>query len=784
MGKVLILAEKPSLAKKIAEALDSKMRKKGAFFENEDVIVAHLVGHVLEAKIPKYEWDMEQLPNDYSNLELQVKSDKKSLVSDLIKAINREDVVEITSAGDPDAEGSLLVKELIDYSKITETKNIKLSRMWILSYDKKAISDCFKERYSLEEDAPWYNAAFARTHVDLYVGFNLSPSFTLKEGKSLSIGRVMTPTTNLVRKRELEIENFVSKQYFLIAGTFNKEGLKFDTKYLCSENNNTEKIPAEHISKVRDEKLTDKEFSVSENQTKPKKTNPDYLPNLNDILKSMSKKYKMKAKNVTTDMQFLYENQFCSYPRSEQKFLPPDMADVFEDIFNSYNSTNEFSDMNATFNSTNKRIFDASQSAPHYAITPLAKSEANIESLSVSQRKIFDFIKGQFMMAFMPSYEYEETIILLENKVGAKFKISGKVEKVKGFKKYQASKTKPTKKDKNEVVLPSVSVGEKLELKGFKETEKWTEPPKLLTEGELLSYMENINKIYISETEEEDYVETDEEIFKEKFSLGTPATRSPLLEKLYKDKDKQGKPIIPFLILNKENRIVTTSKARSALEAANKYINIEMTAKFEKQMSLITTGKGDYKEFIADIESFVNDIVEQNKIGYVPKPKAEKAGKDCPQCGKELLKRKTADNREFLNCSGYPSCKYSEWPQDKAGRECPKCNSDLINRKMKDGRKYIACSGYPDCKYVEWPKDKVGRECPKCNSDLINRKMKDGRSFIACDKEDCKYVEWPQETTGEKCPKCDKDLIWRKKKDGSKFTSCSGYPSCDYVDWG
>jgi len=784
MGKVLILAEKPSLAKKIAEALDSKMRKKGAFFENENVIVAHLVGHVLEAKIPKYNWNMEELPNDYSNLELQVKSDKKSLVSDLIKAIKREDVVEITSAGDPDAEGSLLVKELIDYSKITDIKDIKLSRMWILSYDKKAILDCFKERYDLIKDAPWYNAAFARTHVDLYVGYNLSPSFSLKEGKSLSIGRVMTPTTNLVRKRELEIENFVSKQYFLIVGSFSKENLKFDTKYLCSENNNTEKIPGEHINKVREDKLIDKNFNVSENQTKPKKTNPDFLPNLNDVLKIMSKKFKMKAKKVTEDMQFLYENQFCSYPRSEQKFLPPDMADVFEDIFNSYNKFPEFNDMDATFNATNKRIFDATQSAPHYAITPLIKSESNIEGLSISQKKIFDFIKGQFMMAFMPAYEYEETVILLENEVGAKFKISGKVEKIKGFKKYQDSKTKATKKDKKEVVLPSVSVGEKLELETFKETEKWTEPPKLLTEGELLSYMENINKIYISETEEEDYVETDEEIFKEKFSLGTPATRGPTLEKLYRDKDFSGKTIIPFLILNKDNRIETTSKARSALEAANQYINIEMTAKFEKQMSLITTGKGDYKTFISDIETFVNDIVEQNKIGYVPKAKAEKAGKDCPKCGKDLLKRKTKEGKDFINCSGWPDCKYVEWPQDKAGRDCPKCKSDLVNRTLKDGRKVISCSSYPDCKYIEWPKDKAGRECPKCKSDLLNRKMKDGRSFVACEKEDCKYVEWPQDKTGEKCPKCEKDLIWRKKKDGSKFTSCSGYPSCDYVDWG
>jgi DNA topoisomerase-3 len=778
MGKKLILAEKPSLAKTIALALDKNIKKKGPFYENDSVIVANLVGHVLKLKIPRVPWDMDNLPYDYDNLEHIPIDDKKKLVADLVKSMEREDIDEIVSAGDPDTEGSLLVQELIDYAEIPKKRShLKLTRMWILSYDISAIKSSFDERFDLEKDKPWSEAASVRGYSDLYVGYNLSPFFSLLKNKKFSIGRVKTPTLALIRNRELEIDRFEPVQYFLVTGDFSKNNLPFTTKYLCSENNNTEKIPTEHIEKVKGEKLANTKFKVSENQTKPKKTNPDYLPNLNDVLKAMSKKYKMKAKKVTDDMQFLYENQFCSYPRSEQKFLPPDMENVFEDIFNNYNKTPDFEPFEASFDVSNKRIFDKDKSNPHYAITPLSKSASAIEGLSPSQRKVFDFILGQYMMAFMPAYEYDETVILLENGDGAKFKISGKAEKIKGFKAYQASISKQSKKKKEEAVLPVVAVGDELDLLKYKTEEKWTEPPKLLTEGELLGYMENIHKIYIAEKEdEEEEVETDEEIFKEKFSLGTPATRGPIVTQMFDNE---------IILLNKDNRVETTMLGKETYDAVNPFVSIDMTAEFEQRMNKIKFGEEKASDFLSDIKNTINDIIKNNKAGYVPKAKAEKAGKDCPSCGKELLKRKMKDGKEFLNCSGYPDCKYVEWPQDKAGRDCPKCSSDLINRTTKDGKKFIACSGYPDCKYVEWPQDKTGKQCPKCSSDLINRTTKDGKKFVSCSGyPDCKYVEWPQDKTGEKCPKCEEDLIWRKKKDGGKFTSCSGYPKCDYVDWG
>ena len=255
MGKKLIIAEKSSLAEKIAKAIDSKIKKRGLYYENDEVVITNVVGHVLESAIPDNgKWDIDNLPYQFDNLPLRVKTidlakskDKakaksmnanmKKLVENLLNAMSRPDIDEIVSAGDPDAEGSLLIQELYDYSKIgKKRKDLTFSRMWILSYDKEAIRKSYTERYDQKKDKPWSDAARARSYADLYVGYNFSPLFSILNGKygkdSFSIGRVMTPTLNLVRKRELDIENFISTQYFLILVSFLLSTISFFL-FLC-----------------------------------------------------------------------------------------------------------------------------------------------------------------------------------------------------------------------------------------------------------------------------------------------------------------------------------------------------------------------------------------------------------------------------------------------------------------------------------------------------------------------------------------------------------------------
>jgi len=763
--KILILAEKPSLAKKIASALDKKIKKnKYGFFENDEVIVANLVGHVLRKKIPKTYWKIENLPFNFDNLELEKIPGKEKIVSALISNINRDDIGEICSAGDPDEEGSLLVKEILDYSNVFKNrKELEFSRMWILSYNPSSIKKSFEERYDLEKDKPWSDAAEARGFADLYVGYNFSALFSLISNKQYAIGRVMTPTINLVRKREMEIENFVSEQYFIINGTFGFKDDKFEAKYTCSQNKKLEKIPSKYIKEV-EKNLEEKEFVVKENKTIPKKIYPDYLPNGALLLKEMSKRFKLKAAKVTEDLQFLYENDFCSYPRSEERFLPPDMKDIFNDIYLHYLNDEEFSKYGNHFDPKNKRVFDADKSHPHYAITPLIKSKEEIEQLSSSQFKIFNFIREQFMLIFMKPYLYDETSILLENNKGSVFRIIGKIEREKGFKEYLYDRN--TSKDKKEVILPDINKGDTVILNKFKKEEKWMKPPKLLKESDLVNYMENINKVYINELEYEEKEKDDSEIFKEKFSLGTPATRSGIIEKNYKKE----------FIKNTKEGLITNEVAKQLLIDTGKYISIEMTANFEKNMAKIVTEDMTATDFKKDITNYVNDVINKNKDKYIPKQKAVETGELCPKCNSPLVKTKTKNGEDITYCSSYPDCKFVKFKE--VGKNCPQCNSPLVERRSKTGNIFIACSNYPDCKYIENNYKKTGELCPKCNHDLVEKTNKNGNKFVACSNyPDCKYIKSNFEKSDKKCEKCGKDMIVRSGKNG-KFLACSGYPDC------
>ena len=631
----LILAEKPSLAKEIAfSILENPTKNKSGFWQGEDIIVAHLVGHVLEYVFPKEKWTIDNLPLNLDLNNLAPKKDKKSLVKTLVYTINSNNITEIISAGDADQEGSLLIYEILLYAGVFQT-NKKLTRMWILAMDKKTIQKAFQNRFDYKKDKPFILAGQTRTYADAYVGINLTQLFTLKFSPKgiLSVGRVQTPTLQLVRKREKEIENFVPRDYATIKGVFD-ERIEGEYFYLFEKKKATQIFDTGQLAKVENT-LTDKSFLVKDKMIIEKKTKPDYLPNLNDILKNISKRYKIKAKKITADIQVLYENKLISYPRSESKFLPTSMAKDIQNILNQLSGNHS-----VIFNTGNKRIFDDSKVEAHFAIIPLKPIEN--EQLTEDQKKIFTYIKDKFIMAFMADYIYEQTNIILENSHGTTFEIKGRKEKKKGFRAYPSNLNTPIE----DVILPEIIKGNTLNLTDYKIKKDTTKPPKLLTEAELLAQMENIFTIYKKE-----YEETHLNALQDKFSLGTPATRGGIIETLFKRE---------YMTSDNKGYLTTTEKGRSLLTIVKNNIGIQLTAEFENKLEKIRNAKYNNIAFKTEIKQFTDTLIQQYKEHPdIEKPTSDvvPTGENCPECGSPLVRRK-GKYGFFTSCSNYPQCKY------------------------------------------------------------------------------------------------------------------------------
>lgn len=738
MPKTLILTEKPSLGKKVAAALGIKKKNKNNNFEENDIIIASLVGHVIEAKYPKNSWSLANLPLKFDNIKMVPSKGKKDLVNNIKKEVSRKDVTEIVNCGDADAEGSLLVYELLEYFKLVKTsskfetidKTKTFTRMWVLAEDKKTIKSAYDNRFSQEKDMKFVNTAKSRGEADVQIGFNFSQLYTLKKGefgKTLNIGRVMTPTLNIVRTRELEIEAFIPEEFWNVKGSFeNKESVKIssDCFVLNDENKQTTALKKEKYEGVKPLIKKGDEYVVDNTSSKLNTKKPDYLPNLNDILKAMGRMHKMSSKKTTEVMQKLYESQFCTYPRSEIKHLPVSMKEDIQKTLDTYEGLykTELNGEPVKLNINNKRVFDDTKVESHFAIIPMIKTQTQIDKLSPEETNVFKYIVSKFLMVFMPDYKYDSSIIILK-KGEVSFKTTGQIEKQKGFKAFDCISNRSQKGD---VVLPDLKKGDTLILKDVKTKKDATKPPATLTEPTLLEIMGDVHKLYKKQAEEG--IEEGEEVQLEhdgNFSLGTSATRSGILEKLFN---------IKFLE-KKGQKIFTSDLGKELLVTAAGAIDISMTAKFEEEMANITADKREPETFIQNIKDYVSEIIEKERPHIKQQSTSEKKETDlkCPLCSSMLTENHRgyrcsasgkfdSKKKKFEGC-GFGIIKFQKpinYTLTKEDVERLLSNETIL---VKENKIELDISS-PFFTKITYPNrsssyEDLGLNCPKCNGDII-----------------------------------------------------------------
>lgn len=684
--KKVIIAEKPSVAKNIADAYNIKIRKDG-YFEGDDYLVTWSFGHLFQLFDAKdYDenmkgWRMDKFPFIPEEFKYKVKCDNVNRsVTDkgaekqinIIKTlIDRDDVDGVISATDQDREGELISLEVFMYLNQNKPIYRLLLNEWTPDEVRKGMNN-LKENIEMKS---LQDAGISRQWADWIIGINLTSVATLryggtgKERKMINIGRVLLPTLKIIYDRDKEIENFKASTYYKLLATFKtKNNEEFEGTYY-NENNN-EKFEDKKVVEELKKHLKDKEGEIIEKQVEKKREYAPLLFNLSNLQGYITSKYKgWTSDKVLKVAQGLYEKKFITYPRTGSVALDESLKDKTKKVLEvaknglSYEEQIKFVD--------NKRIFDNSKVESHSAITP---TYIRPTGLSKDEEIVYNSIKNRFIMQFMPIAEFEETKLTVkihDEKFKGIFAAKGRVQIVEGWRVVEKIETKDT-------ILPFVNGKEIVQVVDGKVNTVTKKPPKLHNEKTLLRVMETCGKSF---KDEEDSPEMMQAILSG-FSIGTPATRAETIKKL---KDTG-------YIKSKGKSLTCTDLGRTLVEIfpVKELLDLQYTGRLEKTLSDIEKGKFKKDDFLSMIKAFTVEAVEDIKKDTamlknfkVELPEGTESIGKCPVCGNDII-----EGEKGFGCTNWKNgCKYTIWKNDKFIESMgKKVTKEMVKLLLKNGK--------------------------------------------------------------------------------------------------
>ena len=684
--KKVIIAEKPSVAKNIADAYNIKIRKDG-YFEGDDYLVTWAFGHLFQLFDAKdYDenmkgWRMDKFPFIPEEFKYKVKCDNVNRsVTDkgaekqinIIKTlIERDDVDGVISATDQDREGELILLEVFMYLNQNKPIYRLLLNEWTPDEVRKGMNN-LKENIEMKS---LQDAGISRQWADWIIGINLTSVATLryggtgKERKMINIGRVLLPTLKIIYDRDKEIENFKASTYYKLLATFKtKNNEEFEGTYY--DENNNEKFEDKKVVEELKKHLKDKEGEIIEKQVEKKREYAPLLFNLSNLQGYITSKYKgWTSDKVLKVAQGLYEKKFITYPRTGSVALDESLKDKTKKVLEvaknglSYEEQIKFVD--------NKRIFDNSKVESHSAITP---TYIRPTGLSKDEEIVYNAIKNRFIMQFMPIAEFEETKLTVkihDEKFKGIFAAKGRVQIVEGWRVVEKIETKDT-------ILPFVNGKEIVQVVDGKVNTVTKKPPKLHNEKTLLRVMETCGKSF---KDEEDSPEMMQAILSG-FSIGTPATRAETIKKL---KDTG-------YIKSKGKSLTCTDLGKTLVEIfpVKELLDLQYTGRLEKTLSDIEKGKFKKDDFLSMIKAFTVEAVEDIKKDTamlknfkVELPEGTESIGKCPVCGNDII-----EGEKGFGCTNWKNgCKYTIWKNDKFIESMgKKVTKEMVKLLLKNGK--------------------------------------------------------------------------------------------------
>lgn len=645
--KSLILAEKPSVARDIAEAMNIKGKRNG-YIENEKYVFTWALGHLVTNAQPKHydkaykEWKLEDLPIIPKRMQTVVIGKTSKQFKTVKSLILDKKVKEVIIATDAGREGELVARLILD--KVHNKKPIK--RLWISSVTKKAIQEGFKKLKDGREFQHLYEAALARSEADWIVGINATRALTTKYDAQLSLGRVQTPTIQLVNARQQEINHFKAKKYYTLSTEIG--GLTFQLS------TNKQHMTKEDATQIANE-IKHVEGNVDSVEKKVKKSHPKPLYNLTDLQQEAYQRYKMGPKETLNTIQNLYErHKVLTYPRTDSNYLTDDMVDTIKERLYALLATDYKSQVKSLLGqsySSKMRIFKNHKVSDHHAIIP-TEVRPDMQSLSNRESKIYMMVAERFLESLMAPHEYEAVRVNVT--VGQHiFAFNEKVTRQLGYKALKMNNDNVVKK-------VAFQKGEKYHLQSLKVNEHETTPPDYFNEGSLLKAMENPQN-YI-QLKEKKHANT----LRQTGGIGTVATRADIIEKLFNLN----------AIESRDGKIKVTSKGKQILDLAPQELTSPLlTAEWEEKLLLIEKGRYNSRHFIDEMKAFTQSIVNTIKNSEQKYKHDNLTTTECPTCGKFMIKVKTK-NGQMLVCQD-PTCKTKKNVQRKTNARCPNCKKKM-----------------------------------------------------------------------------------------------------------
>lgn len=634
---ILIIAEKPSLARNIAAGI-GKMQRADGFLYDQNYIITWAFGHLFSlADIEDYSpssegrWTLQNIPCFPEKFEYKLKRDKNGVVDTGVKKqfetiktlLSRDDVDTVVNAGDSDREGEIIVRICIDKA---DCKNKAFKRLWLPDQTPQTVRFALSDMKDESEYDNLANEGYARTFMDWLYGVNLTRYATLKTGTLLRVGRVIVPIVKAIYDRDIAIRNFKPDIYYAITS-------KAKTKGEEIELTSTKKFEKNDLKKAEElcEKYNAQEATVIDKKTKKDSLKAGKLYSLTKLQNFLGKKYKMPMEESLKILQGLYEKGYVTYPRTNSEYLATAEKDKIKMILDGVKKLGypvEFK--------TGKNIFDDSKIEAHSALTPTYKIPQK-DALTDDEKKVYGAVMRRFVAVFC-SEECEVQKQEIKIAVGdlEEFTLKGTVILKPGWTKFDDY----TKKDK---ILPDLEKGDKVNI-DFKPQEKETTPPKHYTIETLNNYLKNPFREDKQNIETEDDAEEYRAVF-EGLELGTEATRTGIIDNAIKS---------GYISLKKD--VYSILSGGEFLIESLKRMNISMdkykTSEFGKALKKVYHGEMPIEESVKLAENEIKRVFEEQTAddGFV----GDIVGK-CPLCQKEVVR-----TRFGYSCTGYrDGCKFS-----------------------------------------------------------------------------------------------------------------------------
>jgi DNA topoisomerase III len=668
----LIVAEKPSVGRDLANALGRHRKWKGALV-GDGWTVTWALGHLAELAPPdaygeQYKrWRLETLPILPERFKVRVNQKTRDQFATVKNLLRDPSVTEVVNACDAGREGELIFAYLYGLSGCKKP----VSRLWISSLTPEAIRAGFDSLRDGSSMRPLEDAARSRSESDWIVGMNATRAYSVRFGRPgnvLSVGRVQTPTLRLLVDREREIEEFKPEKFWTVHARFARKDLTYDGVWFRKKQNRLkEREVAEEIA-ARVEGGTG---TVRKAEKKTASEKPPLLYDLTELQRNANARYGFTAERTLRAAQALYEDKkLITYPRTSSRYLSKDMVGGLKKRVEAAGALPELAPFAERLLGMqklpiNKRIVDDSRVTDHHAIVPTGKKSS--DGLPPDEAKVYDLVARRFLAVFFPDARFENTTVVTDVR-GETFLSKGRVVIEAGWRALYPDGV-GGKKEKEPPVLPPIEVGQEWRVAkvGVKEGE--TKPPPRYSESALLGAMETAGK----------FVEDEElrQAMKES-GLGTPATRAAIIERLikvgYVERDKK------VLVPTQKGRALISLLRESPLSSP------ELTARWERRLAEMERGAEQRPNFMADIGSFAASLVEevrgmQGERLASPSRNREPLGA-CPKCAAPVVETKKA-----YSCSAWKSngCDFAIW-KIVSGKRLSEAQARQLLARRRTGR--------------------------------------------------------------------------------------------------